>query len=167
MSDDIKAVLAMDEHNLPTGEVIPITEVPWMNFSGEHQGKSIGMRMEHLGSTHGYDHPYVIHTKYQPDTASLPLRHVAEIYCPETGIELDFSTTDPTFQFYTGGWIANTLKAKKDQGYVDIGPSSGFCLEASRNPDAPNKPDWRSSVLVSRDHPYTAKTVYAFHARLD
>jgi aldose 1-epimerase len=59
------------------------------------------------------------------------------------------------------------MEAKKAQGNVKLGRSSGFCLEASRNPDAPNKPDWRSSVLLEKEGAYSQKTVYAFHARLD
>jgi aldose 1-epimerase len=110
----------------------------------------------------------MIHTDYKTDTSALPLRHAANVYSPESGIELDFSTTEPTFQFYTGGWISEeNLEAKKDQGKQKLGPSSGFCLESSRNPDAPNKPDWRSSVLLQKNDVYSGKTVYAFHARLD
>jgi len=81
---------------------------------------------------------------------------------------LEFSTTEPAFQFYTGGWIASDkMTAKKDQAGGKIGPASGFCLEASRNPDSPNKPDWRSATLLQKDGVYSQKTVYAFHARLD
>lgn len=109
----------------------------------------------------------MIHDNYVTDTASLTPRKAATVYSPDTGIELDFYTTEPAFQFYTGGWISDTLTAKKDQGGGKIGPSSGFCLEASRNPDSPNKPDWRSAVLLQKDGVYSQKTVYAFHARLD
>lgn len=110
----------------------------------------------------------MIHHDYKTDTAELPLRHAVTVYSPDTGIELDFSTTEPAFQFYSGGWIKeDKMEAKKAQGNVKLGPSSGFCLEASRNPDAPNKPNWRSSVLLGKDGVYSQKTVYAFHARLD
>ncbi|CEG76289.1 Putative Aldose 1-epimerase [Rhizopus microsporus] len=135
---------------------------------GQNAGLPIGARLEHLQNTRGYDHPYVIHNEYRIDTANLPLRHAVNVYSPESGIELDFYTTEPAFQFYTGGWLSDEgLEAKKDQKKTKLGPSSGFCLEASRNPDSPSKPDWRSAVLLQKDATYTAKTVYAFHARLD
>ncbi|KAI7904216.1 aldose 1-epimerase [Cokeromyces recurvatus] len=168
MTDEVKAVLECDQDCLPTGKVLSWSEVPWMNFSGENAGKSIGARFEKLEATRGYDHPYVIHTDYKTDTAHLPLRHAVTVYSPDTGIEMDFSTTEPAFQFYTGGWIASdVLEAKKDQGKIKLGPSAGFCLEASRNPDSPNKPEWRNAVLLQKEGVYTGKTVYAFHARLN
>lgn len=134
---------------------------------GEHAGTAIGARLEHVQATRGYDHPYVIHTNYKTDTTDLALRKAVNVYSPESGIELDFATTEPAFQFYTGGWIEGDLTAKKSQGEVKVGASAGFCLEASRNPDAPNQPDWRSSVLLQKDAVWAAKSVYTFHARLD
>ncbi|CEI93899.1 Putative Aldose 1-epimerase [Rhizopus microsporus] len=155
MTDEVKAVLECDTNCLPTGK-------------GQNAGLPIGARLEHLQNTRGYDHPYVIHNEYRIDTANLPLRHAVNVYSPESGIELDFYTTEPAFQFYTGGWLSDEgLEAKKDQKKTKLGPSSGFCLEASRNPDSPSKPDWRSAVLLQKDATYTAKTVYTFHARLD
>ncbi|OBZ89595.1 Aldose 1-epimerase [Choanephora cucurbitarum] len=168
MSNEVKAVLECDGNCLPTGKVLSWTDAPWFNFSGENAGTPIGARYEHLQGTHGYDHPYVIHNDYKTDTSELPLRHAVNVYSPESGIELDFFTTEPAFQFYTGGWIAkDTFVAKKDQGGVPLGTASGFCLESSRNPDSPNKPDWRSAVLLQKDGVYAGKTVYTFHARLE
>ncbi|KAG1472542.1 hypothetical protein G6F56_001479 [Rhizopus delemar] len=167
MTDQVKAVLDCDENCLPTGKTLDWSQVPWMSFTAENADSAIGARLEHLENTRGYDHPYVIHTDYKIDTTSLPLRHVVNVYSPESGIELDFSTTEPAFQFYSGGWITDQgLNAKKDQKKMALGPSSGFCLEASRNPDSPNKPNWRSAVLLQTDATYAAKTVYAFHARI-
>ncbi|CAO3654738.1 unnamed protein product [Mucor hiemalis] len=167
MTDEVKAVLECDKDCLPTGKILSWSEAPWMNFSGENAETAIGARLENLQNTRGYDHPYVIHDNYITDTAPLTPRKAATVYSPDTGIELDFYTTEPAFQFYTGGWISDSLAAKKAQGAVKIGPSSGFCLEASRNPDSPNKPDWRSAVLLQKDGVYSQKTLYAFHARLD
>ncbi|KAI8988426.1 aldose 1-epimerase [Mycotypha africana] len=168
MTDEVKAVLECDENCLPTGKVLSFSEAPWMDFSGDNAGKPIGERLDKVQSTRGYDHPYMIHRDYKTDTADLPLRKAVTVYSPDTGIELEFATTEPTFQFYTGGWIpSDKMTAKKDQGQGKIGPSSGFCLEASRNPDSPNKPDWRSAVLLQKEGVYSGKTVYSFHARVD
>ncbi|KAI9269410.1 aldose 1-epimerase [Sporodiniella umbellata] len=167
MTDQVKGVLSCDENCLPTGEVFSWSQVPWMNFSGSNAEATIGARLEHVQGTRGYDHPYVIHKDYRINTSELPLQHAVTAYSPESGIELDFSTTEPAFQFYSGGWIVDEgLEAKKTQNKVKLGPSSGFCLEASRNPDSPNKPDWRTSVLLQKDATYGSKTVYAFHARV-
>ncbi|KAG1054141.1 hypothetical protein G6F43_003827 [Rhizopus delemar] len=167
MTDEVKAVLECDGNCLPTGKVLSWSEVPWMNFSGKNAGKAIGARLEHLEKTRGYDHPYVIHDIYKTDTTDLPLRHAVNVYSPESGIELNFSTTEPAFQFYTGGWLASEgLEAKQDQKKLKLGPHAGFCLESSRNPDSPSKPDWRSAVVLQKDHVYASKTVFAFRTRL-
>jgi aldose 1-epimerase len=118
-----------------------------------------------LPITKGNDHPYVIHHDLKTDTSSLPLQKAAVARSPETGIELSFFTTEPAFQFYTGNWIASgQMKAKKSQDQVPIEPYAGFCLESSRFPDAPNKPEWRSSVLLQdgEGDVYAGKTVFGF-----
>nr|CAA71440.1 stress protein [Rhizopus stolonifer] len=163
MTDNVKAVLECNENCLPTGKVLSWSEVPWMNFSGENAGEAIGARLEHLEKTRGYDHPYVIHNVYKTDTTDLPLNHAVNVYSSESGIKLDFFTTEPAFQFYTGGWLASEgLEAKKDQGKLKLGRHAGFCLESSRNPDSPSKPGWRSAVVLDKDEVYASKTVFAF-----
>ncbi|MFZ9982395.1 MAG: hypothetical protein ACO3FI_10225, partial [Cyclobacteriaceae bacterium] len=38
---------------------------------------------------------------------------------------------------------------------------SGFCLESQHYPDAPNKPEFPSTVLKPGDH-YNQRTIYRF-----
>ncbi|KAI7867841.1 aldose 1-epimerase [Spinellus fusiger] len=168
MSNDIKGTLAIDKNGLPTGESIGLEEAPWFDFTNELKGTPIGQRMSHLSATRGYDHPYVIHENYMTDTSTLPLLNVATIYSPETGIAMDFETTEPGFQFYTGGGIAHgVFTGTKYQHQSSIGTHSGFCLESQRPPDAVNKPQWRDSVLLKKGENYGSKTVFHFYVRSD
>lgn len=108
----------------------------------------------------------MIHNNYVINTAALPLRKAVTAYAPETGIELEFATTEPAFQFYTGNFIpSNVFKGKKSQNHVSYGRHGGFCLESSRNPDAPNKPNWLPSVLLKKGETYGSKTVFTFGVR--
>ncbi|KAI8063285.1 aldose 1-epimerase [Gongronella butleri] len=164
MSTDVKGFLELDKFCLPTGEFGTFEQSPWMDFSA---GKTIGQDIEKLPVSRGYDHPYVIHQEFQPDTSTMPLRTVVVATHPTSGIQMSFATTEPAFQFYTGNYISTEIKAKKAQQHVPLGPHAGFCLESSRFPDAPNHPDWRPAVVVKPGDKYASKTVYAFGVNKD
>ncbi|KAI8085010.1 aldose 1-epimerase [Halteromyces radiatus] len=167
MTDNVKGYLELDETGVPTGKELSWSDTPCMNFTGDAAGTTIGKRIQELVKTKGYDHPYVLHHEFKTDTSGLPLQKAVEAYSPETGIQLTFSTTEPAFQFYTGNWLeSGHIKAKKSQDQVPIEPYAGFCLESSRFPDAPNKPDWRASVLLQDgdNDVYASRTVFGFQA---
>ncbi len=89
------------------------------------------------------------------------LRPAAHIFCPTTGITLEFSTTEPGFQFYTGFYLDGKTKGKTTQpeGFVHV-PLSALCLEAQRFPDAVNWEAWRPMVVLAPGEMYTQHTVY-------
>ncbi|KAG2227107.1 hypothetical protein INT45_003837 [Circinella minor] len=166
MTDEVKGFLELDDNALPTGKELSWSEAPQMNFTGDKAGTTIGARFDELKSTNGYDHPYVIHKNYGINTSDLPLRKAVIAYAPETGIQMEFATTEPAFQLYTGNFIkSGVFTGKKSQDGVPYGTHAGFCLESSRNPDAPNKPDWQSSVLLKKGDTYGSKTVFSFGVR--
>ncbi|ORZ02524.1 aldose 1-epimerase [Syncephalastrum racemosum] len=162
---DVKGILELDANALPTGKQLSWSEAPQFDFTGSKAGTSIGARFDELKDTNGYDHPYVIHNEYTVDTSKLPLRHAVTAFSPETGIQLDFHTTEPAFQFYTGNFIPDdTFEGKKSQNNAKYGVHGGFCLESSRFPDAPNKPDWLPMSLLKPGETYASKTVFRFGA---
>ncbi|CAO3594251.1 unnamed protein product [Absidia cylindrospora] len=165
MTDHVQGFLELDDTGVPTGKELSWSDASYMNFTGDSAGTTIGARTDQLPTTKGYDHPYVLHHEFQTNTSTLALQKAAVAFSPETGIELTFSTTEPAFQFYTGNWIeSGHMKAKKSQDQVPVEPYAGFCFESSRFPDAPNKPDWRSSVLLQDGDKdvYASKTVFGF-----
>ncbi|GHH84257.1 aldose 1-epimerase [Streptomyces sulfonofaciens] len=79
---------------------------------------------------------------------------VAELYDPASGRVLTVATTEPGLQLYTGDYI--------DHG--PYGPCAGTALETQHFPDAPNRPEFPSTVLRP-GAVFTSRTVYGFSAR--
>lgn len=138
-----------DEECIPTGDVAPVMGTP-LDFTFEHK---IGERVHAFED--GYDHNYVINGNYGQ------LRKAAEAWDDKTGRKLEFLTTEPAFQFYTGYWLKNNNKfGRGEKKFVQFG---GFCFEAQHYPDSPNKPQFPSTVLKPGET-YTQTTIYKFSA---
>nr|WP_234434403.1 aldose epimerase family protein [Streptomyces sp. NRRL F-5126] len=79
----------------------------------------------------------------------------AELYAPETGRLLTITTTEPGIQLYTSDGFAPP---------VPYSPGSGVALETQGYPDAPNRPEFPSTILRPGER-HTSTTTYAFTAR--
>lgn len=88
-------------------------------------------------------------------------RTVAELYDPRTGRALELATTEPGLQLYTAGHLDGTLTGTSG---VPYGPAAGLALETQHFPDAPNRPDFPSTVLRPGAS-YRSETVYGFSVR--
>lgn len=90
------------------------------------------------------------------DTREEPLTVLVKAFHPSTGVHLNVSSTEPSFQFYTGGYTdvpaVNGLPAR--------GPRAGFCVEPSRYVNAVNDERWRSQVILKKGQKYGARSVY-------
>ncbi|KAK3836268.1 MAG: galactose mutarotase-like domain-containing protein [Linnemannia gamsii] len=180
----IGSFLELDETSAPTGTVVTLDQDSSMDF---RKAKTIGQDLFATPGGSGYDHFYPAQRAIdRPEEFRLskdidrttPLV-LAKVYAPESGIQVEMSTTDPGFQFYT----ANSLSLEPglidtDKDFLDLGSDIGFphvgkakngylnhsafCLEASRFPDAINHHDWRDQVIIRSGEKYQSKTVYAF-----
>ncbi len=56
---------------------------------------------------------------------------------------MEVLTTQPGVQLYTAKGLSDRYKADG----VPYGPYSGFCLETQHFPDAPNKPNFPTTLL--------------------
>lgn len=142
-----KYLAVVDENLIPTGKI--------EDFPGVEPGKAIKLgEIEPV-----FDHAFVVDT----DTANIPLdsrkgplRKLVGFYHPRTALHIDFFSTEPAFQFYTGEHI-NT------QAVGDIparGSRAGFCVEPSRFINAFNVPEWRNQVVLKRGATWGAKSIY-------
>ena len=115
------------EHYLPVGrDLIPTGEIT----SVENTPLDLRNWQKMGGLGDGFDHHFCTADR------RVPLRMVAEARSPASRISLTLETTEPGLQYYTGGGLPSPFA-----------PFSGFCLEPHAWPDAPNRPEFPSSVI--------------------
>ena len=124
------AYLAVDKTLIPTGEQVDVDGSP-MDFRDR---RSIGRRFAEVVG--GYDHCYVVDRARAAD-----LVRAAQLVDPLSGRRMLVRTTEPGLQLYTGNFLDGSLATA---GY---GPQQGVCLECQQFPDAPNRPEFPSTVL--------------------
>lgn len=99
----------------------------------------------------GYDHTWVL-------DGGPGLRPAARLEDPASGRVMEVSTTEPGLQFYSGNFLDGSLPGAGGQA---IRQGDGVCLETQHFPDAPNRPDFPSTVLRPGET-YASTTVHRF-----
>ena len=145
----------IDPCSIPTGELAPVEGTPMDLRQPVPIGAHINEDHPQLKYAGGYDHNWVIRGERGT------LRPAARVTCPDTGIVLEVSTTQPGLQFYTGNFLDGCPAGK---GGVPYGRQQGFCLEAQTYPDSPNQPGFPSAVLRAGEE-YRQRTVYRMDRR--
>lgn len=125
------AFTPVSEQLIPSGEIKSVADTP-MDF---RRGKPIGTDLEAAG---GYDHNFVL------SNFDGSLRPAARLYEPGSGRVLEIFTTEPGMQFYSGNFLDGSLSGKGGMVYHKY---TGLCLEPQHFPDAPNHPNFPSTVL--------------------
>lgn len=100
----------------------------------------------------GFDHNWVLNTKGNPTVIA------AKLFSPLSGIVLEVYTNEPGLQVYTGNMLDGSQKGKGGQVFQK---QSAICLETQHFPDAPNKPQWPSTVLEPEQE-YRSICIYHF-----
>jgi aldose 1-epimerase len=131
---------------IPTGEIKSVEVTP-MDF---RQGKKIGAEISVV--TGGYDHNFVLN---EHDGSLRSAGHLRE---ESTGRVLEILTTQPGIQFYSGNFLDGSLVGKNGMVYHKY---TGLCLEPQHFPDAPNHPNFPSTVLRAGKE-YKQTTVFKF-----
>lgn len=150
------AFLAVDETLIPTGERRPVQGTVFDFTRPTPIGKGIDDTTDvQIQYGLGYDHAWLL----ADDGPALKV--AAQVYEPTSGRVLEVQTTEPAVQFYTGNFLDGTLTG---QNGVIFRKRSGFCLETEHFPDAPNRPDFPSTVLRPGDI-YQSTTIYQFSTR--
>lgn len=131
---------------IPTGEILDVKKTPF-DFRDFH---SIGKRVKLVGGDPiGYDHCYAL----QNQTGKIALAATARDTA--SGRMMEVHTTQPGIQFYSG----NFLDGSATSG--GFNQHEGFCLETQHFPDAPNQPNFKSTMLKPGET-YHQKTVHKF-----
>jgi aldose 1-epimerase len=143
----------VDSGLIPTGELREVRNTPFDFLKPFAIGARIDQDDEQLKFGKGYDHNWVLDRK---SPASLIV--AAEVFDQKSGRVLEVSTTEPGIQFYTGNFLDGTSASKGGKTY---GKRSAFCLETQHFPDAPNKPNFPSTVLRPGQQ-FRSTTIYKF-----
>jgi aldose 1-epimerase len=123
---------------IPTGEMRAVAETPF-DFRTPHSiGSRINDNDEQLRLGGGYDHNWVLNSS---ETGSLRL--AAVLADPKSGRSVEFRTTQPGLQFYSG----NFLDGKPAGTGTVFKYRTGLCLETQHFPDSPNQSSFPSTIL--------------------
>jgi aldose 1-epimerase len=144
--------LPVNKLQVPTGEVHEVSNTPFDFTQFKKIAQDIFNDDEQLQLSNGYDHSFVLEKKH-----SAVLKHAVVVKENLSGRRMDVYTTEPAVHFYSG----NFLKNVKGKNGVLYNERSGLCLETQHFPDAPNHPDFPSTVLKAGEHFYS-KTVFKF-----
>lgn len=137
---------------IPTGEIADTANTPFDFNTPSEIGARIGDAHEQLQLGGGYDHNFVLET--QPGK---PTR-IARVEEPESGRTMEVFTDAPGVQFYSGNFLDGSSTGKSGQPYHQ---RNGFCLETQHFPDAPNQPEFPSTILQP-GKVYKTTTLYKF-----
>ena len=144
------AFLPTDAGQIPTGERRAVTGTPFdFRAPGPLRPRIRGGDPQ-LRAARGFDHTFVL-------GAEGALRLAATVREPASGRRLTVLTTRPGLQVYTGNSLDGSALGPSGRTYRQ---SDGLCLEAQGFPDAPNRPDFPTSVLRPGER-FAATTVYA------
>jgi aldose 1-epimerase len=139
--------LVADAAKIPTGEIRPVKGTV-MDFT---RPQPIGSRIRQVEGEN-YDHCYVLNK----DPAQ-PLSLAARVLDPKSGRVMEVHATQPGVQLYTARHVSNKLQG----GGKPYGPYHGVCLETQHYPDAPNRPEF-PSTLLRPGQTYRQLTVHRF-----
>lgn len=142
--------LPVDATLIPTGERRAVAGTPLDFTTPTPIGARLGADDEQLRYAGGYDHCFVLRR-----VGELPVL-AARVVEPQSGRVLELYTTQPGVQLYTGNALDGSLRGKGGQHYTRY---AGLCLEAQHFPDAPNQPDFPSTILRPGET-YRHTTIY-------
>lgn len=123
--------LDVDGDLIPTGKLNDVAGTP-LDF---RTATPLGERIDQLPATKGYDHCYVVRGE------AGQLREAALVVDPDSGRTLEIETTQPGIQLYTANHLGG------GPATAGNGSHDAFCLETQHFPDAPNKPNFGTTLL--------------------
>ena len=151
---DADYYLPIDREALPLGATREVAGTPFDFRKSTPIGRRIGEKDEQLLFGEGYNHMWVLHGRGEAPT------RVATVFDPKSGRTMELLTTEPGVQLFTANFPSDMFRGRSGAFCPSRG---GFCLETQGYADAPNHPEYPSTVL----HPgevYRQTTIYKFSA---
>jgi aldose 1-epimerase len=128
----------VDAGLIPLGEA-PVVDTPFDFRAPRAVGERIGEPHGQLLAAGGYDHNWVLD---RADANGLAL--AARVAHAPSGRVMEVHTTEPGVQFYSGNFLDGSLRGSHGEPLLR---GAGLCLETQHHPDAPNRPEFPSTVL--------------------
>ena len=149
---DAEATTPVDSVLIPTGRIAPVGGTPFDFRTPALIGARIDADDEQLRNGHGYDHNWVL------GNFTGAVRLVASLYDPASGRRMEILTDQPGMQFYSGNFFNDGSCGKFGR---KIGYRGAVALETQHFPDAPNHPQFPSTLLRPGET-YTQTCIYRF-----
>jgi aldose 1-epimerase len=131
------ATLDLDSRRVPTGTLRPVSGTPFDLRNPGRIGDRVGSADPQMRLARGIDHFFVLD---RPGQAAL----AACAWDPVSGRMLEVRTSAPGVQIYTANSFDGTLLGS---GGRTIRQGDGYAIETQAPPDAPNRPEFTSTVL--------------------
>lgn len=131
--------LPTGESLIPMGELDAVESTPMDFLDFKTFAPDINADFMPLKIAKGYDHCFAI-----APYGNGKLQDVAWLRSHRSGRLLTVATTQPGIQVYTGNWLKGAPESISGGQYDDY---AGVALECQNFPDAPNEPQFPSSVL--------------------
>ena len=158
---DASRFAVIDENFIPTGELRAVAGTPFdfrrpMRIGSYLVPKGAAQPDEQLRLGQGYSHSYALDNWAGLENPKV--RRVLTLTAPQSGRTLTVSTDQPSLQLYTGNFLNDGNVGKNGTVY---GFRNGVALETQGFPDAPNHPNFPSTILRP-GKPYRQITIFAF-----
>lgn len=140
---DCSRWLPASADDIPSGEIALVEGTPMDFTAGKELGADIDADFGNLRTGKGYNHFFIA------DGYDGSMRHIATLTEAWSRRRLDVATTQWGVMLYTGNWLAsNEPCGRHGARYADY---DGVALECQGAPDAPNHPNFPSTVLRPGD----------------
>lgn len=149
---DSRKIATYDNNKNVDGKLLKVRHTPFDFTKPRQIGDRIDTDHPQLKVTGGYDHAFLLR---HPGDIRKP---AAIVYDAQSGRTLTVYTTEPALQVYTGNGLKGNQIGKDSIRYQR---RTAICLETQHLADAPNKPQFPSTVLRPGET-WHSKTVFKF-----
>jgi aldose 1-epimerase len=151
---DADCYLPIDQEAIPLGAIREVAGTPFDFRKPTPIGFRIREEDQQLLFGEGYNHTWVLRGKEKAPARAATVRD------PNSGRIMELFTTEPGVQLFTANFPGDMFRGR---GGTFCPSRGGFCLETQHYPDAPNHPEYPSTVL-NPGEVYRQTTIYKFSA---
>lgn len=133
--------LPTDESLIPSGELAPVSGTPMDFTTAKAIEQDLTADFPAINFAKGYDSSWVIDKKEPGEF----IEAAVTLHDPESGRTLEIGTNQPAAHMYSGNWLKGSPLGKNGRDYEDY---DGIAIEMQDFPDAPNQPEFPSTLLM-------------------